>query len=726
MVQGGSKSPYLWLAQEGLDSSPSDRRWVPLHPSDSERLEDILTQSQNGKGLPASVPIDHGRYDVELERRVMRAVYWDEPDRRVIRSSWFRGRRGAWTPYDEEDGEGLEEAFQRLRTGKELPPLLVPVNRGKDDVRFEALPPENADEDSGAISSMLFGKTSKRQPVDGNLRASDSKVDASSMEQGDHPAQSGDELQFTAIQEAVERSGSQREAVQVWRGYHAFAGEDDRQEDDEEQLPQHVECLTFVVHGIGQYHRAQQGANSQFFKEVARVRKLAAKYQVERAKEQARQGRIEFLPLEWYGPIHVEVGIGNRLKNVTLKSVSHLRDFANFALADVMVYLDEQWRERIHDELLKKMGQLWKLFSARTPNYSGEVAVIGHSLGSVIMFDLIQKGLEKLPCGLHCSPSKDMPQGSSKTAMLCTPAKATVGTPGSFDRKGIKLVKEHVARGNVAALAKSKDGKDLHEHPVPRCLFAVGSPLGMFLSIRLSQKAQRASRYFRGLDVRWPPSSAGQGWRFFNIFHPDDPIAYRIEPLLNPAYTNMSPRVVPHCGGLRWNHRIATLWSSVATPKSGDEVDAEAPLDEVLVVPTEDPSSFFEDKPVRQSIVTVDRLDYALQTTPFESMNEMLSAIHSHFSYWENEDMLQFVVDQIFEAISAGKEGKDDASKGKRGNQADCSKLRPWVCTSSQIRKFASLSVRCDVAAWRTFTASTGPKCRSLTFRLSGFAAKLP
>ncbi|CAE7674716.1 Ddhd2 [Symbiodinium pilosum] len=296
--------------------------------------------------------------------------------------------------------------------------------------------------------------------------------------------------------------------------------------------------------------------------EVAKVRKLAAKYQINRAKEQAQQGRIEFLPLEWYGPIHVEVGIGNRLKNVTLKSVSHLRDFANFALADVMVYLDDQWRERIHEELLKKMGQLWQLFSARTPSYSGEVAVIGHSLGSVIMFDLIQKGLEKFPHGLHSSPSKDMPQGSSKT-MLCTPAKATVGTPGSFDKKGVKLLKEHMARGNVVALAKGKEGA--HEHPLPRCLFAVGSPLGMFLSIRLSQKAQRASRYFRGLDVRWPPASAGQGWRFFNVFHPDDPIAYRIEPLLNPAYTNMSPRVVPHRGGLRWNHQIATFWSSVST-----------------------------------------------------------------------------------------------------------------------------------------------------------------
>lgn len=31
-----------------------------------------------------------------------------------------------------------------------------------------------------------------------------------------------------------------------------------------------IRCLTFVVHGIGQYHRAQQGVNSQFFKERSR------------------------------------------------------------------------------------------------------------------------------------------------------------------------------------------------------------------------------------------------------------------------------------------------------------------------------------------------------------------------------------------------------------------------------------------------------------------------
>lgn len=64
------------------------------------------------------MPVDHGRYDVDLQRRVLRrrvsllgqrlcrAVYWEEPERRCIRSSWFQGKIGGpWTPYEEEDGE---------------------------------------------------------------------------------------------------------------------------------------------------------------------------------------------------------------------------------------------------------------------------------------------------------------------------------------------------------------------------------------------------------------------------------------------------------------------------------------------------------------------------------------------------------------------------------------------------------------------------------------------
>ncbi|CAK9003282.1 unnamed protein product [Durusdinium trenchii] len=648
-MAAGGDSPYLWLAQETPQNSSSERRWVPLPRVDSEHLEAILA---GGKELPSAVPVDYGRYDVDLERRVLRAVYWDEPERRCIRSSWFQGKIGGpWTPYEEEDGEGLETAFQRLRTKKEKAPLLVPVNRGTHDVRFEALPPEGLQEDDS--STWFFGGSGpKRYAVTGPLHLEKSEEEKAVKDAG------SDELQFAAVQEAVERSGGQKETFLVWRGYWVVAGEEKLHEEEEERLPSRVECLTFVVHGIGQYHRAQQGLNSQFFKEVSKFRKLAMKYQLERLASEPEggprpHGRVEFLPLEWYGPIHVDVGIGNRLKNVTLKSVSPLRDFANFAVADIMVYLDDQWRERIHEELTRKMGQLWKLFSDRTPDYSGEIAVVGHSLGSVIMFDLMQKGVEKLPQGLHCSQKDVSP--STKKPTVPAPAKVNVATPGSFDRKGVKILKDHVAKGHVAALSKGQAAGAI-EHPVPRCLFAVGSPLGMFLSIRLSQKAQRASRYFRGLDVRWPAVCEGRGWRMFNVFHPDDPIAYRIEPLLNPAYAKQNPRVVPHKGGLRWNHKISSWFTSSSASKGPDSaglLDLDETFEEVLVVPTEDPSSFFEEKPARQAVVTVDRVDYALQVSAFESMNEMLSALQSHFSYWDNEDLLRFVVDQIHESLQS-------------------------------------------------------------------------
>eukprot|EP00438_Fugacium_kawagutii_P003563 Skav209403 [mRNA] locus=scaffold2554:28110:45479:+ [translate_table: standard] len=77
-------------------------RWVPLPRADSERLEAILAGSA-GKERVAVGKIG-----------------------------------GPWVPYEEEDAEGLEAAFQRLRSAKELLSRTHKVTEGTDDVRFEA------------------------------------------------------------------------------------------------------------------------------------------------------------------------------------------------------------------------------------------------------------------------------------------------------------------------------------------------------------------------------------------------------------------------------------------------------------------------------------------------------------------------------------------------------------------------------------------------------------
>merc|ERR1719506_3102132 len=100
----------------------------------------------------------------------------------------------------------------------------------------------------------------------------------------------------------------------------------------------------------------------------------------------------------------------------------------------------------------------------------------------------------------------------------------------------------------------------------------------MFLTLgssRLRAKHSSALKYFQGLDVRWPASNMGRGWRFFNIFHPDDPIAYRMEPILNPSYAKKNPVVIPHLGGLRWNSQVQNWWGKIRSSVVHTHADAD-------------------------------------------------------------------------------------------------------------------------------------------------------
>lgn len=70
--------------------------------------------------------------------------------------------------------------------------------------------------------------------------------------------------------------------------------------------------------------------------------------------------------------------------------------------------------------------------------------------------------------------------------------------------------------------------------------FALGSPISMFLTIRGVENLSR--------DFQLPTCSA-----MFNIFHPYDPVAYRIEPLINPDIKK-KPVLIPHHKGRKRLH----------------------------------------------------------------------------------------------------------------------------------------------------------------------------
>lgn len=75
----------------------------------------------------------------------------------------------------------------------------------------------------------------------------------------------------------------------------------------------------------------------------------------------------------------------------------------------------------------------------------------------------------------------------------------------------------------------------------PRAFFALGSPIGMFVTVRGIDML--------GEDFLLPTCPA-----FFNIFHPFDPVAYRIETLINPEARKYRPMLIPHHKGRKRMH----------------------------------------------------------------------------------------------------------------------------------------------------------------------------
>lgn len=70
-------------------------------------------------------------------------------------------------------------------------------------------------------------------------------------------------------------------------------------------------------------------------------------------------------------------------------------------------------------------------------------------------------------------------------------------------------------------------------------LFCLGSPLSVFLALRTRTPTSRLDVMPKGLCKR-----------FYNIFHWSDPVAYRMEPLLERGYSKIDPVLILPYGGV--------------------------------------------------------------------------------------------------------------------------------------------------------------------------------
>ncbi|CAL8071841.1 unnamed protein product [Orchesella dallaii] len=586
---------YHWYFRKDVDGKTT---WKPFSIIDSVALEDAFTNDPE-----RLVPTDGGRYDVDVQRRVKLSVYWDEVPIEVRRGSWFyKGPLDKrFVPYDEDFALNLEREYsESMRTGVWQKRLEFPDG--------ESVILHNA--------GMVVHFCQAAAPDDwGNLPE------------------------------------SQLRPRVVKRGC------DEMEVEDGESAQ--VDHLVFVVHGIGPICDFKL---RNIVEAVDDFRGLSFQLLNGHYKESIDKnlvGRVEFLPVSWHKALHGDRGIDEQLKRITLRSIPKFRDFTNNTLLDILFYTSPMFCQTIITSVSSELNRLHKLFLTRNPNFKGQVSLTGHSLGSLILFDL----LAHQPGGDSCAKEAELTVDGQEPLVTAQDVQTQELTPGGASRTVSYTI------GNAGT------GQPYINYPPldfsPSAFFALGSPIAMFVTIRGIEKL--------GNDFRLPNCQA-----FFNIFHPYDPVAYRIETLIDPDF-EARPVLIPHHKGRKRIHlelkdtmarvgadikqklvdAVKTTWNTVyqytGLNARSQEETLETEIQNAIAGEIEKRSEVDggEDDNSNIHIGSLNggrRIDHVLQEAPYETFNEYVFAMSTHVGYWESEDTMLLILTEIYESMGIQKD----------------------------------------------------------------------
>jgi hypothetical protein len=337
-----------------------------------------------------------------------------------------------------------------------------------------------------------------------------------------------------------------------------------------------IEHLLLVTHGIGQ-RLGMRMESINFIHDVNTLRKSMKSVYANSPDLQAlnsevdsesKNSRIQVIPICWrhlldfpkhslkhnrkehdLGDLDFEDHEYPSLEDITVEGVPAVRNLITDLALDILLYQSPAYKSFITRIVLQECNRIYRLFKERNPSFHGKVSLVGHSLGSAIMFDILCQQKQD-----HAKPQSHSSKGRRST------------------EEGIKLdfeTEDFYALGSPIGLFQMLKGRTIAARAATPSFTPAETP-GSPLDDPFSQaKADRA------FDVSKSSPFCKQ---LFNIFHPTDPISYRLEPLISPAMSSLKAQPLPYTKkgifgapasqgltgiGARVGQGVTDFWSSV-------------------------------------------------------------------------------------------------------------------------------------------------------------------
>uniref|UniRef100_A0A2K6KF77 DDHD domain containing 1 n=1 Tax=Rhinopithecus bieti TaxID=61621 RepID=A0A2K6KF77_RHIBE len=426
-----------------------------------------------------------GLYEVDVTQGECYPVYWNQADKiPVMRGQWFID--GTWQPLEEEESNLIEQEHLNCFRGQQM----------QENFDIEVSKSIDGKDGSGISYSAVH-----------SFKLSRNHVDWHSVDEVYLYSDATTSKIARTVTQKLGFSKASSSGTRLHRGYVEEATLEDK--------PSQTTHIVFVVHGIGQ--KMDQG---RIIKNTAMMREAARKIE-ERFSNHATH--VEFLPVEWRSKLTLD---GDTVDSITPDKVRGLRDMLNSSAMDIMYYTSPLYRDELVKGLQQELNRLYSLFCSRNPDFEekgGKVSVVSHSLGCVITYDIMT----------GWNPVRLYEQLLQKEEELPDERWMSYEERHLLDelyitKRRLKEIEERLHGLKASSMTQTPALKFKVEN-----FFCMGSPLAVFLALRGIRPGNTGSQ-----DHILPREICN---RLLNIFHPTDPVAYRLEPLILKHYSNISP-----------------------------------------------------------------------------------------------------------------------------------------------------------------------------------------
>lgn len=505
-------------------SYDSLKKEASKQPEDAKSSDASTTSN-----APADLPRTHRLFGAHLNSTV---TYQDETTAWLLTDDMW-SRMGS-TLYQRFAGGAHYAGHKYIRGYTDPAEKKKQPNPAKDPQ--SAKPPERS-----VTPSLAYGSDHGKQSD------SDASVDedTSENERSMSPSQTRRrnlERQVSSLMTSLKPEYEQQQQEEMRKREEKEMREDYKTQNDSDQ-GREIEHLLLVTHGIGQ-RLGMRMESINFIHDVNTMRKsLKSVYAASpdlqalnaEVDSESKNNRIQCIPIIWrhlldfpkqslrhnrkehdLGDLDHEDEEYPNLDDITVEGVPAVRNFLTDLALDILLYQSPAYKGHISRIVVNELNRTYRLFKERNPSFKGKVSLVGHSLGSAIMFDVLC--MQKDP--------KAAPSSHSTRQRRST-------------EEGLKLDFE------------------------VEDFYALGSPIGLFQMLKGRTIAGRPKAAFvppktPSTPIDDPFSPGGDEHAFdittssplckqvFNIFHPTDPISYRLEPLISPAMSTLKAQPLPY------------------------------------------------------------------------------------------------------------------------------------------------------------------------------------